>query len=274
MSESIERSLPLGRDVTYPEAYDPGLLFPIARAQSRETLRIPGLWHGADVWNAYEVSWLNAQGLPRVAMGRFIVPADSPHLIESKSLKLYLNSLNETRHDSTDAVAQLIARDLSATAGTSVQVALDDHLPGSAVQCAAPTGHCIDNLNVRIASYTPDAGLLQTLAGDEIVTERLVSHLLKSNCPVTGQPDWGSVEVQYTGRRLDAGSLLQYVVSFRRHTEFHEHCVERMYCDLWQVLQPSHLFVMARYTRRGGLDINPWRSNHPERPDLTRTARQ
>lgn len=265
---------PLGRDVAYPETYDPGLLFPIERGTNRHSLELPDAWHGADIWNAYEISWLNRRGLPRAAMARFTVPADSPFLIESKSFKLYLNSLTEERYDDAAQVADVLRQDLGKAAGAEVDVWLSDDLAGMRASLEPLPGRCIDSLDVEIDRYVPDPALLRKAAGSEVVTESLMSNLLKSNCPVTGQPDWGSVLIRYTGPRIDPESLLKYIVSFRRHTEFHEHCVERMYCDLQQVLQPERLFVMARYTRRGGLDINPWRSSHPEKVEDLRTPRQ
>ncbi|MFA7667859.1 MAG: NADPH-dependent 7-cyano-7-deazaguanine reductase QueF [Burkholderiaceae bacterium] len=274
MSDHRLNQAPLGREVSYPSTYDAGLLFPIERAVNRGSLPYSGPWHGADIWNAYEVSWLNRRGLPRAAIARFIVPADSPHLIESKSLKLYLNSLNEERYDSAADVAALLSADLGKVAGARVEVQLNDDLATLKVACHPLAGTCLDDLDAQITRYEPDPSLLRLAQVGETVTETLVSNLLKSNCPVTGQPDWGSVQVRYTGPRLDPTSLLKYIVSFRRHTEFHEHCVERMYCDLWQLLQPQALFVMARYTRRGGLDINPWRSSHPMQVEDERTPRQ
>lgn len=274
MSDSLMNTAPLGREVVYPQAYDAGLLFPIERAPNRDTLQPPHPWYGADLWNAYEVSWLNARGLPRAAMARFSIPADSPRLIESKSFKLYLNSLTEERYDDAGQVAALMKADLSRVAGAEVDVRLTDRLGSLSATCGPLDGECLDDMDIAIDRYEPDASLLARAPEGGVVTEALVSHLLKSNCPVTGQPDWGSVQVRYTGPRLSRESLLKYIVSFRRHTEFHEHCVERMYCDLWQALQPESLFVMAYYTRRGGLDINPWRSSHPADPGEARTPRQ
>ena len=274
MSDSTLGHAPLGREVSYPQTYDPSQLFPIDRADTRATLTLPAGWHGADIWNAYEVSWLNRRGLPRAALARFVVPAESPRLIESKSFKLYLNSFNETRFDSSEEVQAVMQADLSRVAGGEVQVALMDRLDTLASHHAPLMGHCLDTQDVEIHHYLPEPGLLQAASGDEVVNETLVSHLLKSNCPVTGQPDWGSVQIRYSGRRIDRESLLKYIVSFRRHTEFHEHCVERMYCDIWNALRPESLFVMALYTRRGGLDINPWRSSHPIEVGELRTIRQ
>ncbi len=274
MPDNMLTDAPLGREVAYPRTYDPGLLFPIERAPNRETLHRPGPWHGADIWNAYEVSWLNPRGLPRAAMARFTVPADSPNLIESKSFKLYLNSLNEERYTGPEEVAAILKADLSRAAGADVNVWLDAGLERLESVCRPLPGVCLDTLDVEIDRYEPDAGLLRRAEGGGAATETLVSNLLKSNCPVTGQPDWGSVQVRYMGPRLDPASLLKYIVSFRRHTEFHEHCVERMYCDIWKAIEPESLFVMARYTRRGGLDINPWRSSRPVVVGDDRTPRQ
>jgi len=250
--------LPLGRQVDYPRSYDAGLLFPIARSLGREAL---GLRSGAlpfaghDRWHAYELSWLDPRGVPQVGAATFVVPADSPHLVESKSLKLYLNSFNATRFASRDAVRERIARDLSAAAGSGVSVTLD--LPPVE---DAPVGDSIDTLEVDIDCYGPPrAELLEADAGD-VVDEVLASALLKSNCPVTGQPDWADVRIAYRGPRIDRASLLRYLVSFRDHCEFHEQCVERIFVDVGARCRPERLSVEARYTRRGGLDINPWRA--------------
>lgn len=265
---------PLGQDVSYPDRYDPTLLFPIDRAANRQSLRIPGPWFGADIWNAYEVSWLNKKGKPAVALARFVVPHDSPMLIESKSFKLYLNSFSEERFDHAQAVREIMVGDLSRAAGAPVQVELAELSQTAAVPCHPLEGVNIDGADIEITAYEPAPGLLRCLPGGEVTSETLVSDLLKSNCPVTGQPDWGSVQVRYTGPRIDHESLLAYIVSLRRHTEFHEHCVEKMYCDIWHACQPQSLLVYARYTRRGGLDINPWRSSGPAQVSLDRNPRQ
>ena len=274
MTNSSLSHAPLGREVSYPQTYNPSQLFPIERAETRASLALPGAWYGADIWNAYEVSWLSPRGLPRAALARFIVSAESPCLIESKSFKLYLNSFNETAFGSSDEVAAVMQKDLSRVAGATVQVRLMDRLDTLASHHAPLVGQCLDTQDVEIEHYLPRPELLRAAQDREVVSETLVSHLLKSNCPVTGQPDWGSVQVRYSGPRIDHESLLKYIVSFRRHTEFHEHCVERMYCDIWAALQPESLFVMALYTRRGGLDINPWRSSHPVEVGNLRTIRQ
>ena len=265
---------PLGQDVVYPVTYDAGLLFPIERARNRQQLNIPSVWHGADIWNAYELSWLDARGKPVVAIGRFVFDHRSPRLIESKSFKLYLNSFNEERQQDEATVRGTLQRDLERACGGPVEVSLQRLGDGQALQCAPMDGISIDGADIEISAYEPTPGLLQCVADAPQVTETLTSDLLKSNCPVTGQPDWGSVQVRYTGPRIDRDALLRYIVSLRRHTEFHEHCVEKMYCDIWQACQPESLFVYARYTRRGGLDINPWRSSAATSVIDARTPRQ
>jgi len=265
---------PLGREVAYPQRYDPALLFRIDRAANRSVLAIPDAWHGADIWNAYELSWLNARGKPVVAVGRFVVPCSSPRLVESKSFKLYLNSFSETRHDNAQAVQTLMTRDLSEATGAPVDVTLTPLGEKNSLAFQPMPGICIDDLDIEIHRYDPAPELLRCLPDAAIVSETLVSNLLKSNCPVTGQPDWGSVLIRYTGPAIDRAALLGYVVSLRRHTEFHEHCVEKMYCDIWHACRPAQLMVHACYTRRGGLDINPWRGSGLEGPPAIRTIRQ
>lgn len=274
MNNSEFVQAPLGQDVAYPVAYNPALLFPIDRTANRQHLLIPDAWHGDDIWNAYELSWLNLRGKPVVALGRFVFPQTNPRLIESKSFKLYLNSFNEERHQDTETVRRTMQHDLEAASGGPVGVSLRllDALPGP--QCQPLDGSSIDDADIDINVYEPAAGLLRCLPEAPWVSETLRSDLLKSNCPVTGQPDWGSVQVSYTGPQIDQHALLRYIVSLRRHTEFHEHCVEKMYCDIWQACQPDSLFVYARYTRRGGLDINPWRSSKPAKVQDQRTVRQ
>jgi 7-cyano-7-deazaguanine reductase len=265
---------PLGRSLAYPDRYNPDLLFPIPRAASRTGLAIPHAWHGCDVWNAYEVSWLNAMGKPVVAIARFTVPCDSPQLVESKSFKLYLNSYNEERFESVEVVRTRMAHDLAQATGGSVSVEMLPVRPSMPIACEPLAGQCIDGLDVSIDRYLPAPELLKCSTDAALVKETLSSDLLKSNCPVTGQPDWGSVQVRYTGPQIDHASLLAYIVSMRRHDGFHEHCVERMYCDIWAACQPTSLLVYARYTRRGGLDINPWRSSAPVEVSQSRTPRQ
>lgn len=269
----IQNSL-LGQAVCYPTTYDANVLFAIARQPNRDALHIPTKWYGADIWYAYEVSWLNNKGKPVVAIARFSVPWDSPHLIESKSFKLYLNSFNESRFESRDTVQQRMAHDLSHVAGAAVSVYLYDIENYGGPKAENIQGTVIDDLDIAISTYTPDPTLLHCRTETAAVDERLISHLLKSNCPVTGQPDWATLEIKYRGKQIDHAALLRYIVSFRQHTEFHEHCVERIYCDVMAQCQPEKLFVMARYTRRGGLDINPWRSNYPTETVDGRAVRQ
>ncbi|GAB3338339.1 NADPH-dependent 7-cyano-7-deazaguanine reductase QueF [Marilutibacter aestuarii] len=266
-------SLPLGRHVDYPRHYDAGLLFPIARATGRRAIGLDGdalPFVGVDRWHAYELSWLDPRGKPCMATATFEVPADSPCLVESKSLKLYLNSFNATAFDDAESVRERIASDLSATAGAPVAVAF-----GLPPLVADGEGEDIDAIEVEVDAYgPPEAGLLRADAGHE-VAETLRSGLLKSNCPVTGQPDWATVVIAYRGPRLDRAALLRYLVSFRDHAEFHEQCVERIFADLLARTRPASLSVEARYTRRGGLDINPWRATPGrERPTATRDTRQ
>ena len=252
----------LGREVVYPAHYDAGLLFPIPRLAAREEIGIDGarlLFVGHDRWHAYELGWLDARGKPCVATATLRVPCDSPNLIESKSLKLYLNSLNAVRFNRPDAVRERIALDLSARAGADVQVQFGVPPIDGWVE-----GENIDLLDVDIDCYgPPQAGFLLADA-DVVVTETLVSALLKSNCPVTGQPDWASVSIHYRGPRIDREGLLRYLVSYRDHAEFHEQCVERIFLDVMHCCHAQSLLVEARYTRRGGLDINPRRAT----PDL------
>ncbi|WP_311948463.1 NADPH-dependent 7-cyano-7-deazaguanine reductase QueF [Halomonas piscis] len=276
---SLEHS-PLGRSAAYPDQYDASLLFPLLRAENRAALGIKegdGLpFVGEDEWHGYELSWLNAKGKPMVAVGRFRLPADAPGLIESKSFKLYLNSFNQTRFHRREDVVATLERDLSAAVGGRVGIDLlgvdDDALTPRRLP-----GECIDELDIAIDDYTPSAAHLglEQGAGNEIVEETLHSHLLKSNCPVTGQPDWGSVMVRYRGPKLDREGLLRYLVGFRLAQGFHEHCVEQIFADLMAKAAPDSLLVLARYVRRGGLDISPWRATPGLRPPSPlRLARQ
>jgi len=262
----------LGREVAYPSRYDPALLFPIPRAPARAALELgPALpFAGHDRWQAYELSWLDAHGKPVVATATVTVPADTPHLVESKSLKLYLNSLNAERFADPGQARLRIAGDLSRAAGGPVEVRFG--LPPLAGDDDAT---CIDGLDVAIDSYgPPDPGLLHAHPGDE-ADEILRSHLLKSNCPVTGQPDWATIDIAYRGPRIDRAALLRYLVTYREHAGFHEQCVEQVFVDVMARCAPRWLSVEARYTRRGGLDINPWRATPGSAPPAARReARQ
>ena len=250
----------LGRAVDYPRHYDASLLFPIARIVGRSALSLDAAlpFIGHDRWQAYELSWLDVRGKPVVATATFTVPADSPHLVESKSLKLYLNSFNATRFDDAEAVRARIAADLSQAAGTPVGVQFG--LPPFAEDDATSSySFLLDTLDITIDDYgPPNKTHLHCMA--ERASETLCSQLLKSNCPVTGQPDWAHVRIAYAGPRIDRAGLLRYLVSFRDHAEFHEQCVERIFVDVLAHCSPDSLSVEARYTRRGGLDINPWRA--------------
>ncbi|HLA30084.1 MAG TPA: NADPH-dependent 7-cyano-7-deazaguanine reductase QueF [Pseudomonas sp.] len=268
---------PLGKASEYIATYTPSLLFPIPRAPkwaelglSAETLP----YQGVDFWNCFELSWLLPSGKPVVAMGEFAIPADSPHIIESKSFKLYLNSLNQTVFADNAEVLAVLVKDLSAAAGKPVGVRLRSLADVTAEGVASAPGLCIDELDVAISNYEQPQPELLRCDPTRTVEESLHSHLLKSNCPVTGQPDWGTVVVQYRGAALDHASLLAYLVSFRQHADFHEQCVERIFLDLQRLLKPEHLTVYARYVRRGGLDINPYRSSAPIAPDNRRLVRQ
>lgn len=256
---------PLGEQVSYPGQYDPSCLHPISRQAGRDGLGIGAdlPFKGVDIWNAYELSCLNEKGKPLVACAEFRVPAQSPNIIESKSFKLYLNSFNQTRLSGLDAMAQMLGRDLSLAAGAEVQVAVypPKEWPAN-YGIASPQGDCIDGLDVSPDSYQPNPSLL-TANDAELVSETLYSHLLRSRCPVTSQPDWASIELSYRGPRIVREGLLAYLISFREHDDFHEHCVEQIFSDITQRCAPASLTVCARYLRRGGLDINPWRSSDP-----------
>ena len=262
--------LPLGRDTDYPQNYAPDVLFPIARDESRVPLGIaaPLPFTGTDIWNAWELTWLAPGGVPRVATAEIRVPAGSPHLVESKSLKLYLGSFAMSEFADDAAVCAAIESDLSAVTGAAVEVALDTD-----VAIVEPDGTCIDAAAGDCAVTDVDASLL-TADDADIVDESLHTHLLRSLCPVTNQPDLGSLIVSYTGPRIDPAALLRYVVSFRQHQDFHEACVERMFIDILERCRPTRLSIHARYQRRGGIDINPFRSTQDERPANTRLWRQ
>ncbi|MBS4713055.1 NADPH-dependent 7-cyano-7-deazaguanine reductase QueF [Aeromonas caviae] len=272
---SALQGLSLGQQSAYISQYTPSLLQPVPRSLNRDDLGLRGElpFLGCDVWTLYELSWLNAKGKPVVAIGEVFVPATSPNLIESKSFKLYLNSFNQTRCDSLEAVQALLVQDLSGCAGAPVSVTLFT-LDQAPHQIAQLPGECIDSLDIEVDSYEFDETLLQGAAGHEIVEETLHSHLLKSNCLVTSQPDWGSVVIHYRGPRLDREKLLRYLISFRQHNEFHEQCIERIFTDLKHFCAPEQLTVHARYTRRGGLDINPFRSDWEPVPANLRLIRQ
>jgi 7-cyano-7-deazaguanine reductase len=266
--------LPLGRNTRYPDQYEPDVLFPIPRAESREALALQPLpFHGVDIWNAWELTWLDGGNMPVAATAEMRFPADTPNLIESKSLKLYLNSFAMTSFNSSDTVEETIGRDLAAAAGGPVGVHVKPAANTEADSVARLPGFCLDELSVRCDTWDVDAELL--LADPEVpVEEDLYTHLLRSLCPVTAQPDIGSLAVHYRGPKIDPASLLRYVVSFRQHDDFHEACVERMFVDILTRCNPEKLSVFARFQRRGGIDINPFRSNFESHPGNQRLWRQ
>jgi 7-cyano-7-deazaguanine reductase len=276
MTNTPEHS-PLGKNSAYQTEYAPELLFPIPRQQKRDELGLTGTlpFFGVDIWNAYELSWLNMRGKPQVAIATFTVPADSPNIVESKSFKLYLNSFNQTRLANTDALLALLRDDLSTAFGAPVHAVLTLPDDFDKLDMGEQDGLLIDRLDIEVDNYRPSPELLTAKHGEAPVEETLVSHLLKSNCLVTGQPDWGSVQIRYAGPQIDQEGLLRYLIGFREHNEFHEQCVERIFTDILRQCKPSKLAVYARYTRRGGLDINPWRANFSTgKPPNLRTARQ
>lgn len=269
--------LNLGQPTVYPEHYDAALLQAVPRQLNRTPIGLtegqPLPFQGDDIWHGYELSWLDQKGLPQVAVAEFRVPCHSPNLIESKSFKLYLNSYNDTRWASWEQVQEQLTVDLSACAGAPVTVVLNTLAQAQRQAFGELPGHCLDHQELTIDCYQYRPELLQ-LASTDMVEETLHSHLLKSNCLITNQPDWGSVLIRYRGPAIDHAALLRYIISFRQHNEFHEQCVERIYMDIKTRLKPSELTVYARYTRRGGLDINPFRSDFEPTPQSARLCRQ
>ena len=275
---------PLGKASAYADQYDATLLFPMARAPKRAEIGITGTapFMGADLWTAFELSWLNERGKPQVALAHITVPCETPNIIESKSFKLYLGSFNNTQFDDVDAVQACLRADLNEAlwrgapvpgSGVGVRILMPELFDREPIH--ELDGINLDRLDVECTQYTPAPELLRADFDQQPVTETLCSRLLKSNCLVTGQPDWGSVQIRYTGPQIDQEGLLQYLVSFRNHNEFHEQCVERIFMDVWTRCRPTRLTVYARYTRRGGLDISPFRTSHPQAvPANVRTARQ
>lgn len=263
---------PLGDISTYVSQYAPSLLFPIPRNKPWQPEFPSRPFYGIDVWNAFEVSWLNEKGLPQIALAEFRIPSDSSHIVESKSFKLYLNSFNQSKMCSWSKVQAHMVKDLSAAAGAAVEVSLFS-LSDAAMPVMPTPGVSIDEQDIEINTYVPDASLLSSDIG-AYRTEILHSHLLKSNCPVTGQPDWASLIVEYEGPTINRAGLLAYIVSYREHGDFHEQCVEQIFLDIKAQCKPGQLTVYARYLRRGGLDINPYRSTRPLAPSNHRTERQ
>ena len=271
----ITDNIPLGKVVSYKCRYDKTLLQGIPRALNRKPLGIKEgqlPFQGEDLWNLYEISWLTPKGKPVIAVAEVRFSVNTRCLIESKSFKLYLNSFNQTAFETETEVRDLIQQDLSTVAEGRVTVSLH---PESLYSIGSLDAHCIDDQDIEINTYAVQPEILQeSIQSDRQVSEKLCSHLLKSNCLVTGQPDWGSVEIGYTGFKIDHKKLLQYIISFRQHNEFHEHCIERMFMDIKKYCQPEKLTIMARYTRRGGIDINPMRSDYISEVDNIRLVRQ
>ncbi|MBG6031998.1 NADPH-dependent 7-cyano-7-deazaguanine reductase QueF [Proteus hauseri] len=274
--QSLE-ALSLGKETQYHDQYDAGLLQGVPRSLNRDSLSLTAEnlpFHGGDIWTMYELSWLNSKGLPQVAIGHVELDATTENLIESKSFKLYLNSFNQTRFESWDIVEKILLKDLTACAKGKVNLTIYPLSHFTSQPIVDFAGECIDEQDIEIDNYQFDVQWLNESTTDTLVEETLVSHLLKSNCLITHQPDWGSIAIQYKGKKIDREKLLRYLVSFRQHNEFHEQCVERIFHDIMQLCKPETLTVYARYTRRGGLDINPWRSNCEFVPEISRLARQ
>lgn len=272
-----ETHSPLNQKTAYEEHYNPSLLFPIPRSRNRLTIGVKKTlpFMGVDIWNAYELSWLNQRGKPEIALAQFIIPADSPMLVESKSFKLYLNSFNQTKVASKEALLDILIKDLNAAYESSITIKLLTPREFAQEKIIELSGVCIDHLDIEVEEYRLDPTSLEVEEDQAPIEETLTSHLLKSNCLVTGQPDWGSLHIHYVGKPIRHESLLRYIIGFRQHTEFGEHCVERIFMDIMQHCAPSKLSVYARYTRRGGLDINPFRTNFTgPLPQNIRTARQ
>lgn len=271
----MKEDSPLGKASNYPDKYAPELLFPISRSEARQTLGIttPLPFAGVDIWNAWELTWLSASGKPEVAIAEIRVPADSPNLVESKSLKLYLNSLSMSSFESVETVGETITKDLTAAAGATVAVEIATVTAAGQRQVHQLPGTCIDLLDVSCDTWQVDPTLLQANP-QEVVDESLHSHLLRSLCPVTGQPDAGSLLVSYQGPKIDQHGLLRYIASFRQHNDFHEACVERIFIEIVERCSPQKLSVHALYQRRGGIDINPFRSSYNATPAAMRLWRQ
>ena len=283
MSLNTPEQSQLGKTSAYADRYDPSLLFPLPREPKRREIGITGSvpFLGADLWTAYELSWLNPRGKPQVALAHITIPCESTHIVESKSFKLYLNSFNNTRFNDAAEVLARIRADISEAVwrGSEAKSTVGVKLIAPELFDREPIheldGLNLDRLEVECSQYTPAPELLTAAFDEQPVSEVLTSNLLKSNCLVTGQPDWASVQISYSGPQIEQEGLLQYIVSFRNHNEFHEQCVERIFMDVWTRCKPARLTVYARYTRRGGLDINPWRTSHPQAlPANVRTARQ
>nr|WP_241973774.1 NADPH-dependent 7-cyano-7-deazaguanine reductase QueF [Candidatus Pantoea edessiphila] len=267
----------LNKNVIYTKKRNRNILKVIPRNIHREIIglsfpKMPFL--GNDIWTLYELSWLNSKGLPQISIGKVIFNADSKNIIESKSLKLYLHSFNKMKFDNWSDIRQILEYDLSICTESKVYVSLF-RLNEIKVQSINHfNGYCIDEQDIEIKDYCINSNYLCGAASNKMVKETLVSHLFKSNCPITNQPDWASIMISYKGLSINYEAILRYLISFRNHNEFHEQCVERIFNDISYFCYPEELTVYARYTRRGGIDINPWRSNIPFAPTCLRLVRQ
>lgn len=265
---------PLGKPVSYVGHYNPTLIFPIPRKTNRDAIGVPDIipFDGVDIWNGYELSWLNPRGKPEVAIVDFYVPCTSLNIFESKSFKLYLNSFNQTKFDSIDEVKKALVKDTSYYIGKPVEVILKSLQDCQDILFENPVGTCLDDLDIEVDTYELEPNFLK--ADGKVVEEKLYSNLLKSNCLMTSQPDWGTIMISYKGPKIDHEGLLKYIISYRNINEFAEQCVERIFMDILKRCKPSMLTVYARYTRRGGLDINPFRTMGKEKPSNVRFPRQ
>nr|WP_230197092.1 NADPH-dependent 7-cyano-7-deazaguanine reductase QueF [secondary endosymbiont of Heteropsylla cubana] len=277
MKKNIFKKLPLGKKTSYIQKYSPALLKGIPRNLNYNKLdlsRDKQFFHGKDIWTLYELSWLNKNGIPQIAIGDVQFNCKNKNIAESKSVKLYLNSFNQSIFNDWNEVKYIIKNDLSKISKGNVDVALYkiEELEKKAI--GTLLGFCIDDQDIIIRNFEFNNKYLLHSTRDVLVEETLVSHILKSNCLITNQPDWGSVQIKYSGKKIDHAALLRYLVSFRQHNEFHEQCVERIFHDIMQYCNPKKLSVYARYTRRGGIDINPWRSNTHFIPTKERLSRQ
>lgn len=260
-TKTLKTKIPLGKKLSHSRYYNPDHLFAVKRSKARESIGIQNSlpFYGADIWNAYELSWLNSKGKPIVAIAEVIFPCTTINIVESKSLKLYFNSFNQTSFETIEIVQKTIEKDLSSCAGDKAAVRLLTPEIYGKLAIKNPEGECIDHLDLEITVYQPDPSLLNT--GSEIIHETLHSNLLRTNCPVTGQPDWATITIAYKGRKISREGILAYIISFREHSGFHENCVEKIFCDITEQCAPEFLSVYARFTRRGGIDINPFRSS-------------
>jgi len=279
MLKECHKEWPLGQKTVYVQTYTPDLLYPVPRTLARDKTGIFGAlpFHGVDIWNAFEISWLNAKGKPEIALAELTFPCTSENIVESKSLKLYLNSFNQTRFDSFETVAKVIEGDLKKIICEEIEVKLYPHSHFEKTALEGFSGVCLDNLDIETTTYQVERKFLFIEEEDtkkEDVEETLYTDLFKSNCLATGQPDWGSLWIHYVGKRINHEGLLKYLISFRDHSGFAEHCVEQIYYDIMQQCSPKNLSVYGRYTRRGGLDINPFRSNFESNPTNIRQVRQ